>query len=354
MEDPVRFALIGAGGIAQGYAQAFESCAEAKLVAVVDSRLEAARALAEHFGCASYGSHEALTANGTKFDAVLVCTPPNTHESMSAYFLDRKVAVLCEKPFSLNTASARKMIDASRRTGALLTMCSKFRFVDDVIRAKSIMVSGILGEIILFENAFTSRVEMASRWNSNPEISGGGVLIDNGSHAVDLMRYFLGPLGDVQVVEGKRVQGLAVEDTVRIFVRSVGGVMGSIDLSWSINKELDSYLNIYGSRGTISVGWNESKYRQSSSRDWIVFGKGYDKVQALRSQLCNFARALRGEEKLLIDAEDALASVQVVDAAYEALRRDHWTTIAGSAVNGVATNGKLKRDRAGATLQTTP
>ena len=57
--------------------------------------------------------------------------------------------------------------------------------------------------------------------------------------------------------------------------------MGSIDLSWSINKELDSYINIYGSHGTICVGWKESKYRQPSSRDWVVFGKGYDKVQAL-------------------------------------------------------------------------
>ena len=160
-----------------------------------------------------------------------------------------------------------------------------------------------------------------------------GCLIDNGTHSVDLMRYFIGPLAEVQVVEGKRVQGLAVEDTVRIFVRSISGIMGTIDLSWSINKELDSYINIYGSQGTVFVGWKESKYRQSSSRDWIVFGNGYDKIQAFRNQIKNFCKSIVGEETLLINAEDALASVEVIEASYAALRRNRWLTVRGKLGN---------------------
>ena len=334
----VRFGLVGAGGIAQAYAQAFETCEAAELVAVADIRPAAAAAMAEKAKCQSFDSYQAM-ADGAALDAVIICTPPSTHPEICIQFLQKKVHVLCEKPMSITSQSAKEMKAAADEQGMILTMASKFRFADDVVKAKSIVASGILGEIVLFENAFTSRVDMTSRWNSNPTVSGGGVLIDNGTHSVDIMRYFLGAIAEVQVVEGKRVQGLPVEDTVRIFARSTSGVMGNIDLSWSINKELDYYIRIYGSQGTISVGWKESKYRQTSGQDWIVFGNGYNKVQSFRSQLENFAKAIRGEEALIITAEDGIASVEVIEAAYAALNQNNWRSIATS--NGAQTPAKL-------------
>ncbi|MGB7925277.1 MAG: Gfo/Idh/MocA family oxidoreductase [Pyrinomonadaceae bacterium] len=318
--------MVGAGGIAQAYAQAFEDCSMAELVAVADVRASASSALAERLGCRSYDSYEAM-ADRSQFDAVIVCTPPATHRDICLFFIKRGLHVLCEKPLSIDVESARLMLDAAQRCGTHLTMATKFRYVEDVVRAKSLVASGVVGEVVLFENAFTSRVNMSSRWNSHPAVSGGGVLMDNGTHSVDLMRYFLGPLAEVQVVEGKRSQGLEVEETVHIFVRSVGGVMGNIDLSWSISKEQENYLSIYGSEGTIKVGWKESKYRKSSDQDWVVFGRGYDKVQAFRSQINNFSRAIRGEEPLLVTPDDALASVEVIEAAYAALRQSQWTTV---------------------------
>jgi predicted dehydrogenase len=326
MREKIKFGLIGAGGIAQAYAQAFERCASAELAAVADVREQAANAMASTFGCLGFDSYQKM-ADEARLDAVVICTPPNTHPEISLFCLERKLHVLCEKPLSIDGASARRMLEAAQSAGVFLTMASKFRYVEDVVRAKQLVVSGVLGEVILFENAFTSRVEMSSRWNSDAEVSGGGVLIDNGTHSVDLMRYFLGPLSEVQVVEGKRSQELAVEETVHIFVRSLGGVMGSIDLSWSINKEQENYLSIYGSRGTVKVGWKQSKYRLSNERDWVSLGQGYDKVQAFRSQLENFSRAVMGLEPLLVTADDALASVEVVEAAYAALRRSQWTTV---------------------------
>ena len=329
MTAPLRFGLVGAGAIAQAYAQAFHASGLASLVAVADTRQDVAAAMAEGFGCASFESHEALADRGD-CEAVVVCTPPNAHPDICTDLLGRKLHVLCEKPLSIDAAAARRMVAAAEQSGALFTMASKFRCVDDVIRAKSIMTSGILGDIILFENAFTARVDMSRRWNAQAEISGGGVLIDNGTHSLDLVRYFLGPIAEVQAVEGKRVQGLDVEETVQIFSRSHSGVMGTIDLSWSLNKERDTYIEIYGSEGTVKIGWKESRYRQSTSQDWVVFGHGYDKVQAFGKQIDNFVRSIRGEEVLLITGHDGIASVEVVEAAYRALKSTEWVQVAST------------------------
>jgi predicted dehydrogenase len=268
-----------------------------------------------------------LAMSGSRaLDAVIVCTPPVTHPEIALHFLRRQVHVLCEKPLSIDIRSARLMAFGACRSGAVLAMASKFRYAADVIQARRLVESGAIGELVETENSFTSQVDMAARWNSDPALSGGGVLIDNGTHSVDLMRLFLGPLVDLQVVEGARGQGLAVEETVRLFVRNARGVLGCIDLSWSLGRGADAYLTLHGTEGVIQVGWRESRYRTEGS-DWIAFGAGYDKLQAFRSQIGNFVRAVRGEEELRLTMEDALASVEVVEAAYRALQGSRWTAV---------------------------
>jgi predicted dehydrogenase len=330
----MKIGIVGAGRIAQTYAQVFAASEICEVAGIADVRRDAARAMAEALNCESFESHQAMAA-AIAPEAIVVCTPPATHPEICTYFLERGIHVLCEKPLSIDSESAREMLAAAQRGGVKLTMASKFRYVEDVIRAKSILLSGILGDLVLYESSFTAHVDMSDRWNSDPAVSGGGVLIDNGSHSLDLFRYLVGPLAEIQVIEGKRSQGLSVEETVHIFVRTAQGVMGSIDLSWTIYKELDNYINIYGSHGTVSIGWKESKYRQAGTRDWVIFGKGYNKLEAFRSQVNNFLRGIHGEEPLLIDSEDALASVEAIEAGYRALRQTQWTRLGPVKVNPI-------------------
>jgi predicted dehydrogenase len=117
-----------------------------------------------------------------------------------------------------------------------------------------------------------------------------------------------------------------VEDTARVFVRSEAGVMGSVDLSWSINKELDWFVTVYGSQGTLQVGWKQSRYK-TTGKDWVVFGNGYDKVRAFQNQVANFAGAIRKKEPLRITWKDAVASVEVIESAYRSMRAAPWTDI---------------------------
>jgi predicted dehydrogenase len=327
--EKLRFGIVGAGAVAQAYLQAFEQCDEATLVAVADFRVDAAQRAAERMRCRSFDRFERMV-DDCNLDAAIVCTPPASHPEICIHLMRNKIHVLCEKPFSVDADGAHKMLGVGRQAGVKLTMASKFRYVEDVIRAKSIVASGVLGDLVLFENVFANRVDMASRWNSRPEISGGGVLIDNGTHSVDLMRYFLGPLAEVHALEGRRSRGLSVEETVSLFIRSVSGVICNIDLSWNITKQRDSYLDIYGARGAISIGWKRSSHLDFAHGKWMAFGNGYNKVQAFRSQIENFSRAIRGEEPLLISGEDAMASVCIIESAYKALRQNQWVPVSDS------------------------
>jgi predicted dehydrogenase len=326
MADALRLGLVGAGAISQAYIKALEGSTLARWSGLVDVRPEAAKAAAEAMGCAAYSSPEQLVKDAG-VDAVIICTPPSTHTEIALFFLDQGIPVMCEKPLAIDVAGARAICNAAEKNGVVLAMASKFRYCDDVIRAKSLIASGVLGDILLFENAFTAKVDMSKRWNTDPKVSGGGVLIDNGTHSVDIIRYLLGPIAEVMAFEGKRAQNSAVEDTANLCLRTESGISATVDLSWSINKELDTFLRIYGSNGTILVGWRESKFRQASSPDWIVFGKGYDKNQAFSRQINNFCHRVLGTEPLLISNDDAVASVAVIQAAYESLAERRWISV---------------------------
>lgn len=324
--EKLKFALIGTGGIAQTYAQAFQTSRCCRLVAVADVRKESADAFAEPFAAKSYADYKTLAENES-IDAVIVSTPPDSHPEIAMFFMNRGVHVLCEKPLCLRASEAREMLDCAEKTGVKFTMASKFRYVEDAIKAKSMVASGILGDVVQFENAFTAKVDMSRRWNSDKTASGGGVLIDNGTHSVDIIRYFLGAIEEVLAVETGSTQNLSVDENVKMFVKTKNGIAASIDLTWGINKELPYFISIYGTSGTLHIGWRESKYKLNSNPDWIQFGTGYDKVQAFRSKIENFARAIGGTEDLLIKPEDALASVEVIEAAYKSLNQNLWQKV---------------------------
>ncbi len=321
----LKFGLVGAGGIAQAYAQAFNESSCCDLVAVADVRPEAAAALAEIVGGKAYDEYKQLA--DVELDAVIVATPPATHPEIACFFMESGTPLLCEKPLCTSVADAEKMLAAAEKAGVQFTMASKFRYCDDVVKAKGIIASGVLGDVLQFENAFTAKVDMSKRWNSQPELSGGGVLIDNGTHSVDIIRYMLGGIESVLVVDAGGTQGLSVDENVKMFAKTRSGVTASVDLTWGINKELPYFISVYGTNGTLHIGWRESKYKTNSSPDWTVFGPGYDKVASFKGKIENFANALRGKEELFIKPADALASVQVIDAAYKSMNQNLWQPV---------------------------
>lgn len=322
----LRFGLVGAGGIARSYVQVFAELEHAAIIGVADTDVGAAARLADDLGARAAGSLDELLAT-VDLDGVIVCTPPNSHPEIALAAINSGVGVLCEKPLAIGIDAAREMVAAAAVGGVPFTMATKFRFVDDVVQARELLQSGVVGDIIQLENTFASRVDMRGRWNSNRSVSGGGVLIDNGTHSVDIARYFLGPIQEVLVVERPRTQDVDVEDSVQLLLRTASEATATIDLSWSYDNATDTYLQIYGTEGALRVGWAESAYRKNQSDEWTPFGIGYDKIRCMRNQVVNFCAALRGTEPLAITAADAIASVQVISAAYRSLELGDWVVV---------------------------
>ena len=321
--------MVGAGHIANTWSDAFAASGHAELVAVADPCLPAARRIASRHGAAAHSDHR-RTLDQVEADALLVCTPPASHAEIVFEALDRGLGVLCEKPLCTDLASAEILVERARLRGRPLMLASKFRYVEDVARARELLLSGHFGRLRRVENAFTTWVDMTGRWYADPAVSGGGVLIDNGTHSADLFRYLLGPLTEVLAVADPNLQPLEVEDTVRLFARNADGVTAHADLSWSLDPRRPTFLELYGSDGCLEIGWRSSRIRDSDG-PWRPFGAGYDKGAAFVRMLEDFCGALDGKTPSSTP-DDALASVAVIQTAYEALEQGSWQRVSAPTV----------------------
>ena len=325
IRETARLGLVGCGRISQSYCDAIKQLDDVELVSVIDTRPDAARATAEAHSATAFDDFDAFAKSG--LDAAIICSPPAHHREAALKLMGEGVNVLCEKPFATTFDDAQAMVDEANELELTLMMASKFRYAEDVIRAKSMVSSGMLGQVLFYDNCFSGIVNMRERWNSNPDVSGGGVLIDNGTHSVDIVRYLLGPIRSVFAFEGKRVAGLPVEDTVTLSFQTEHNVMGTIRLSWSVQVDTATYIDITGTEGAMRVGWKGSDYKRAGIAQWISFGVGYDKIAAFRLQVDNFVKACRGAEPPRITKEEGLSSVAVVEAAYQSLETGKWVEV---------------------------
>jgi predicted dehydrogenase len=320
MSDRYVLGIVGAGAIGAVHIETARTLSNVRLAAVCDAREGSAVAAATRTGAHAYTSHRQLVYE-ERLDGVILCTPPNTHHELARFFLDHGVDVLCEKPLAIEATQAREMYACAAENGRLLMLASKFRYVEGVATARQLLREERLGKIRHAEIVFSSNVDMSSRWNSDPEKSGGGVVIDNGSHAADICRYLFGPVTSVAAVAYSRTPGLQVEDSAYLYLGTENGAGATVDISWSLDRKLPYYIRIYGERGRLCVGWKETTLNCGPSVAPTPVAPGYSKRDAFLAVQRDFVAAAREGARARIDDADGLASVEVVDAAYEAIRQ---------------------------------
>lgn len=322
--ERVKLAIIGSGAIAEeGYLPAADLVSNVAVTHVVDLDTNRARDVANRFGIPNYAS-DYRDVLGT-VDAVVVATPPSSHAHISIDCLNHGLHVLCEKPLAASVEEAKQMIAASDRTHTRLGAAMVRRLSWSAQLLKKLVETGVLGDI--------HRFDVEEGWEFNwplrtghvfQDKNAGGVLADTGPHVFDLLLWILGDQR-AHVVDycDDNWGGVEVNALVELTVeRPSRPVTGKIELSFI--RKLRNTLKIYGETGCLeaaTVGAHEIYfYPINENKEPIILRPQNDrpknKYEGFSAQLANFAESIINNSKTYVPAEDAVATMVLVEACY--------------------------------------
>ncbi len=325
----LKFGILGCGMIANIHAEAIKNVEGAELIGAADARRESTEKFAEKYGVKAYSSFEEMLAD-KEIGAVCVCTPSFLHAENAIQALKAGKHVALEKPMALNTADADEIIRTCEETGKKLTVISQLRFSDDINKVKKLVEEGAFGKITLGDLYMkyyrSEEYYSSSAWKGKLAFDGGGALMNQGIHGVDLLTYIL---GDVKKVSGEirtLSHKIEVEDTAAAVVEFESGALGVIEASTCAYPGFDRKIERHGDKGYAVIkedkierlmingkksGTEEEKAKAATSSDPSALSC------ALHArQLGNFVKAIDGKEKLVIDAEEGRKAVAIIRKIY--------------------------------------
>jgi predicted dehydrogenase len=251
-----RIGFLGVGWIGRNRLEALARSGRVEIVAVADPERENATAASTLAGCEICGSLEELLDK--KLDGLAIATPSALHAKQSVAALERGVAVFCQKPLARTAAETAWVVGAARAADRLLGVDLSYRFVEGASRIRDLVRTGELGSVYAVDLVFHNAYGPDKPWFYDPVLSGGGCVIDLGSHLVDLALWSLEHESVVAVSSRLFAQGTplrghsnTVEDyaTARLDLR--GGGVVSLACSWKLAAGCDAVIeaSFYGTRG---------------------------------------------------------------------------------------------------------
>ena len=248
----VRFGVIGAGGIAYrktipGMLQA-QNC---ELVAVMD--VVNIDKIAADFNVANAYTTEAELLNDPAVDAIYIASPANMHLAQIAAAAEAKKHVLCEKPLTLSVDETESAIKACADNGVFLQEGYMMTFHGAHRKIRQLIDDGKLGKLVYIRAQLSCWYPpIPGAWRQNPQLGGGGSLIDMATHLYDLVEYLGGPIRRVAALTGNAVQAYESEDAATTLLELESGAHATVDTFFCIPDEASrTRLEIYGSRGSI-------------------------------------------------------------------------------------------------------
>jgi len=324
-------AVIGCGNIHRNHIKGINDSPLGKLTAVCDIDQEAADKSASENGVPAFYSLDELLKFGD-FDVLHICTPHYLHASMAIKAMRQGKHIICEKPMAIHSADAREMIKVAEETGVQLGVCFQNRYNSSSIYVKELLESSRMGKILGARGIVTwdrSEAYYASgEWRGKIATEGGGVLINQAIHTLDLLQWFVdSPVKELKAsISTKRLQGVVeTEDTADALIFFENGVRGVFFASLCYTSNSPVMLELECENGsilladklTVKINGEEDIVldinRPSCEKDY--WGSGHTCL------IHDFYKSLSENKPFAIDGEEGIKAVEIVEAIYDYARK---------------------------------
>lgn len=329
-DNVIRFGILGCGTIARFHADAIGSLVDAELVGCTSVIREEALQFSEKYNIKAYADYETMLAD-PNIDAVCICTPSGFHADNALQALRAKKHVVLEKPMAFTREQTREICAEVEKSGCKLTVICQLRFSENVRKVKKLVEENAFGKLVfcdLYMKYWRSpEYYAASDWRGTRKLDGGGALMNQGIHGIDMLLHLV---GDAKVVRAKNVtrhHDIEVEDASVAMLEFENGAMGVIEGSTCAWPGFERRLEINGTRGCVVLVEGEIEKLIVDGETLIDGRKGavgntasdptafaYDLHAA---QIKNLIGAIHGEEELMIPATEGARAVSLIEDIYE-------------------------------------
>jgi len=328
----VRYGIVGVGGMGSGHAKTIQSIEECELSAVCDIVADVARSVGEEFGVPHCTDYHDLVDRGD-VDAVLVATPHYFHPEIAIYAMEQGKPVLCEKPIAVTVSGADAMVAAAERTGAPFCVMYQSR-ADPIWRAMWDLVrNGRLGEIyrtmLVFADFRSQAYYDSAGWRATWTGEGGGVMINQAPHSLDIFTWLGGLPNRVTAFTGTRNHAIEVEDVAAAMIEYPNGAVGYVYCSTTEHPGTN-IMELCGERGKVRVVDGQARFwelpqgvREFSDSSTAMWAHPPAQEIELELPACetghrailrNFARHILHGEELIAPGVEGIKTVEMINA----------------------------------------
>ena len=331
----INLGIIGGGGISETHARAASETEGVKVVAFCGANKEKVDALGIKYNAQSFSDLTKFLMH-KPMDAVIIGSPSGLHAREGIECARHGLHVLVEKPIDVTVEKADALIRQCEEANVRLGVCYQDRFSADGVRLKQILADQILGKLILV----SARVKWyrppeyysGSRWRGKLELDGGGALMNQGIHTIDLMLWLLGDVTRVFAQSRTALHNIESEDTLVATLEFANGAIGTLEATTSVYPGYDRRVEITGAEGTIIFEHDRiiradlktplpgglqtvaQDTNRSSSSPIVSDVSGHKRI------LEDFIEAIRTNGNPRCDGQEGRRSVALVQAIYESAR----------------------------------